>query len=111
MEIGGWAFIVGLVVAIIVAIVSAAAPPSWAVFLLAALGLVAGFLNVTDKEVNTFLIAGLSFLVSFQALSSIFTTITLGWAAISAFFDLLSIFIAPAIAIVAVKALYQLTKD
>jgi len=109
---GGWAFLIGLILAVVVAIISASAVPTWAVIVLGILGLVVGLMNVTDKEVMLFLVAGLSFLLSFQSLSNIFTTVTLGLgAAISTFFDLLSIFIAPAIAIVAVKALFEMTKD
>jgi hypothetical protein len=57
------------------------------------------------------LIAGIAFLFSFQALATIIETLALGWTAISAFFSLLSVFIAPAIAIVALKVLYDITKD
>ena len=108
---GAWAFIIGLILAVIVAIISASNVPSWAIITLAVLGLIVGLLNVTDKEIMMFLVAGLSFLLSFQALSAVFKSLTFGWSAVGPFFDLLSVFIAPAIAIVAIKALYNLSKD
>ena len=110
-SIGVWSFIVGLVLAAIIAVFSGTSPPAWAVLLLAVLGLIVGILNVTDKEVMLFLVAAISFLLSFQSLSVVFSSLALGWGAVSAFFDLLSVFIAPAAAIVAVKALYNIAKD
>ena len=110
-KLGFWAFIIGLVLAVIISIMSAASTPMWAVLTLAVLGLIVGLLNVTDKEVQMFLIAAIAFLMSFQALSNVFTTLTLGWNAIGTFFNLISAFMAPAAAIVAVIALFKLAKD
>lgn len=110
-KIGSWTFMIGLILAIIIAILSAAAVPAWAVIVLAVLGLIVGIVNVTDDEAEKFLIAGIAFLLSFSALSSVLTQLFLNWTAIGAFFSLLSVFMAPAIAIVAVKLLYDITKD
>ncbi len=110
-KLGAWAFVGGLALAIIIAIVSASAPPTWAVWLLALIGVVVGLLNVGDHEVQLFLVAGIAFLLSFQALSTIIRSLALGWESVSTFFGLVGVFIAPAIAIVAVKALFVLSKD
>jgi len=111
IKIGLWAFVIGLVLAIALSIFSATNTPPWAVVTLAVLGLVVGLFNVTEKEVNTFLIASVAFLVSFQALSAVFTTLLLGWKAVGVFFSLVTTFIAPAAAIVAVIALFKMAKD
>jgi hypothetical protein len=50
-------------------------------------------------------------LISFQALSGVFTVIAFGWEAIATFFTLLTVFVAPATAIVAIKALYKVAQD
>ena len=111
IKIGLWAFIIGLVLAVALSLFSATNTPAWAVVTLAVLGLVVGLFNITDKEVSTFLIASVAFLVSFQSLSAVFTTLTLGWEAVGVFFKLVTAFIAPAAAIVAVIALFKLAKD
>ena len=111
MKIGLWAFVIGLVLAIALSLFSATNTPQWAVITLAVLGLVVGLFNIADKEVNTFLIASLAFLVSFQSLSAVFTTLMLGWDAVGVFFSLMTTFIAPAAAIVAIIALFKLAKD
>jgi len=61
--------------------------------------------------VSKFLIASIAFLLSFQALGAVLEALAFGWNAVSAFFNLLVIFVAPAAAIVAVKALFRLAKD
>jgi len=110
-KIGSWTFIVGLILAIVIAIISATSVPTWAVIVLAVIGLIVGIVNVTDEEAHNFLIAGIAFLLSFSSLSGIVSTLALGWAAVATFFSLLSIFMAPAIAIVALKVLYDITRD
>ncbi|MGM5483539.1 MAG: hypothetical protein ACQER9_01330 [Nanobdellota archaeon] len=108
---GGIAFIIGLILAIIVSILGAEATPVWAILILGLLGLIVGIFNVTDKEVMTFLVAAIAFMISFSALSNLFTLVTFGWTAISTFFSLINVFIAPATAIVAIKALYEIAKE
>lgn len=108
---GGIVFIIGLVLAAIIAVVSAAAPPIWAIYVLAIIGIIVGLLNITDKEIMLFLIAAIAFLISFNSLSEVFTLLAFGWDAVAIFFSLMSVFVAPAAAVVAIKALYQLTKD
>jgi len=108
---GVWAFIIGLILAIVVALLSGPLPPDWAVIVLAILGIIVGLLNVTGKEVEKFLIAAIAFLLSFQSLSNVFIAISGGWTAIGTFFNLISVFMAPAAAVVAIKALYNLARN
>ena len=110
-KLGVWAFMLGLILAIIVAIVGAEATPAWAIVLLSLVGIVVGLLNIGDREVQLFLIAGIGFLLSFQALAAVLQTVTLGWTGAAVFFGLLSVFIAPATAIVGLRALYNVAKD
>lgn len=108
---GGIAFMVGLVLAVIIAIFSASSAPIWAVYVLAILGLIVGLFNVTDSEISNYLIASIAFLLSFTALSSVFTVLTFGWDAVPTFFSLMTVFVAPGTAVVALKVLYETTKD
>lgn len=110
-NIGILAFLGGLVLAIILAVVSANNTPIWAVIVLATLGIIVGLLNVSAAEVQKFLVAAIAFLLSFSSLSALFTRFAGGWLAVGTFFGLLVVFMAPAAAIVAIKALYLLARD
>jgi len=111
IKFGGIAFIVGLVLAALISIFSANNVPAWAVGLIAAIGLIVGLMNIQEGEMQMFLIASITFLISFQSLSNVLGALALGWGAVSTFFDLMSVFVAPAAAVVALMALYNLAKD
>jgi len=101
-RIGFWAFIVGLIIAIIGGIV---APQNTVVILvLILLGLVIGFLNITAKETVTFLLATIALVV----VGNVFAPImTLGIGAIlGGILGLVGTLMAPAAVIAAIKALW-----
>lgn len=54
-KIGSWAFLIGVVLAVIFAV---APPQQWVGWALVLVGLVVGLVNVTEKEVTPFLMAG-----------------------------------------------------
>ncbi len=108
--IGGWAFIIGLILAILISIFGAL-QGTWAIYVLAILGLIVGLLNVTEKEMVKFLIAAIAFMVTFQSLSWIAPKIPLISEFLTNFFSLVNVFIAPAAFVVAISALYSITKD
>lgn len=108
--IGGWAFLIGLVLAIVIAIIGSNAAP-WAITTLAILGLIVGLFNITGKEVVPFMIAAITFIVTFQSLSAILGKIPAVGGFFGNFFELLVVFVAPAAAVVAFSALLVLTKD
>ena len=110
-KIGVWAFFIGLIISVLVAIfVSQPTAATWVPIVLGILGIIVGLLNVSDKEINLFLIATIAFLISFGALSNVFMGI-FNWQPIANFFDLLALFIAPATAIVAIKAIVNVAKN
>jgi len=108
-SIGGWAFIVGLVLAIVIALLGV--QQNWAIYVLAILGLIVGLMNVSDKEVLKFLVAAIAFITTFTALSKVFAPIPLIGGFLESFFGLLVVFVAPATAVVAISALLSITKD
>lgn len=67
-QIGKWAFILGLVIAVVAGIFFQAA---WVVWVLVLLGVVVGLLNITAAETQSFLLAAIAFLLSATALSVI----------------------------------------
>ena len=111
-KIGPWAFILGLIISIVAAI-------SGSVFwMLGALGLVVGLLNITDKEIHLFLLAGLTFLVSASTLSITITKLVdlipfVGdWLNfIDPLLANVTLFVAPGLGVVALKALYNISKN
>ena len=111
-KIGVWSFIGGLVISAGIALFSASNTPSWAIPVIAGLGLIVGFLNVTDAEVKMYLIASIAFLLSFQSLSLVTTLLPSSISNIAgSFFMLMGAFIAPGAAVTAIKALYDIAKD
>lgn len=112
-KVGPWSFVVGIVVAVLVSLMAAFSDgtvPSWAVILLAIIGLIVGFMNITDAEVHGFLVASIAFLLSFSSLSAIAGLVPWG-GAFSTFFMLMGVFVAPAAAIVAFKELFAYTRN
>lgn len=108
-KIGGWAFIIGLVLAIVVAIFGAEA--TWPIYLLLFLGLVVGILNITNKEVSSFLLAAVAFMFTFTSLGKVAEIIPLLGETLARFFSLMNTFVAPAAAVVAFKALFAHSKN
>ena len=112
LKVGPWSFVLGLIVAIVSALTRQV------FWMLGVLGLIVGLLNITEKEVTKYLLASLTFLMSANALS-----ITLGrlvdlvpfigrWMSfIDPLLANITIFVAPGAAIVALKALYSVSKN
>lgn len=61
-ELGTWVFVAGLVLALILGFISGIATGT-ALTVLVVLGLVVGFMNITEKEVHGFLVAAIALLL------------------------------------------------
>jgi len=101
--LGKWAFIAGLIVAVVAAFMDFA----WVPWVLAILGLIVGFLNVSEGESQHFLIAAIGLLLSATAIRSVpfigdTGTVILGNV---------SAFIAAAILIVALRSLFATARS
>ena len=112
-QIGSWAFILGVVVAILAALlvwVQAAVPGmEYVPLVLVVLGLAVGFLNVNDKEVNEFLLAAIALIVVAIPAGSLLTIPYVG-EIIMKILQYIAVFVAPAVLIVSIKAVYRLSK-
>ena len=75
--LGKWAFIIGLVIAVIAAFIGTSISASTILLILFILGLLIGFLNITEKRTEKFLIATIALILlgigSISALSIIGT--------------------------------------
>lgn len=109
--IGAWAYLAGLVISVLAAFVY----NPWIPLVLGILGLVVGLLNISESEVQHFLIAGIAFLLSVTSLALIVaqfgTKLGFDVSSVAGIFGNLAVFIAPAVAVVALKAVYDISKD
>jgi hypothetical protein len=98
--IGKWAFILGLVIAVLAGLFF---QPSWAIWVLAILGVIVGFLNVTVEDTRGFLLAAIALTLSATALN----TIPIVGMAFSLILPFVVAFVAGAMIVVALKELFQ----
>jgi hypothetical protein len=67
-KIGKWAFIIGLVIAVLAGLFF---QPGWAIWVLAILGVIVGLLNVTAEDTQSFLLASIALTLSATALNTV----------------------------------------
>lgn len=113
---GEYAFLVGVAVAVLAAVawfagalVAGSPTLGWVSALLVVLGIVVGILNITDKESQPFLLAAVALLVAGTAS---FAALNTAVANLGTFLDQivrnLSVLVAPAAVILAVKATWAM---
>ena len=106
-KLGRWAFVIGLIISILLGFVTF----SYAILLLVILGLIVGFLNVTEKESNKFLVAVIALIVvgvaSLQALSVLGTFYTWMETVLTSFV----VFVAAAAVVVSIKVLFETSRE
>ena len=105
-KMGHIAFIVGILVAIVAALVPAL-QGDIAVWLMVILGLIVGFLNISAKEVSGFLIAAMALIIASSASALSLAVI---WVGLTSILGNVIIFVAPAAIIVAMKAVIALAE-
>jgi zinc transporter ZupT len=98
--IGKWAFIVGLVIAVLAGLFF---QPDWAIWVLAILGVIVGLLNVAAEETRGFLLASIALTLSATALN----TLPIIGTAFSLVLPFVVAFVAGATIVVALKELFQ----
>ncbi len=103
-NIGKWAFIAGLVIAVLAGIFF---QPAWAIWVVAILGLVVGFLNVTAEDTRGFLLAAIALTLSATALN----TIPVVGTALSLVLPMVVAFVAGATIVVALKELFKAARS
>jgi hypothetical protein len=107
-EIGKWIFIIGMVIAVIAGFVQGYA--SLILLLLFILGLVVGFLNVSDKNLPKFLMAAIALLL--LGVSSISALSILGIVSVylNAILGNFIAFVGAAALVVSIKAIIEVNK-
>jgi len=106
-KFGHYAFIVGLIIAVVIALIPQLRGVE-AIAILVVLGIIVGFLNITAKETIGFLVASLVLLMASSAtaltLSAIHTSLAVIWGNVLTF-------VAPAAIIVAIKTVIALAEE
>ena len=112
-KVGSWAFIIGIVIAIIAGLVYAGEGQLSAaiVSILVVLGLIVGFLNVTGKETMSFLAASVSLVLVTYFGGNALGSITVIGAYLVSIFSAIMAFVMAATIIVSLKAIWALAAD
>jgi len=130
-KIGSWSFLIGILIALLVGFYTAYTIESgeamflgtdtggWVVWLLAVLGGIVGIISVlgkgtiTAKEGPGFLIAGIALLVMAPAFWGMSIWITGPWIGglLAGISMSLAIFVAPAVGLLSIKAIWEIGKD
>jgi hypothetical protein len=106
-RIGHYAFIVGVIIAIIAGLFPTAIAST--ALLLVILGIVVGFLNITAAETDEFLISTIALMVAGGAGLAAITWANLG-IYLESIIGNITIFVAPAAIVVALKAIFSLAE-
>ncbi len=109
--IGAWAFILGLVVAVVLGLVPTILGKTSTVLLLGLLGIIVGLLNIADKEVELYMIANIAFLAASAGLGAVLAAIPTVSGILVAIVNNVVLFVAPGAAVVALRALYDVSKE
>ena len=113
-KVGAWAFIIGVVIALILGFLPPALQ-SIGVPVLVLMGIVVGFLNVTEKETSAFLMAAVSIMIALftagSAISAQLSTLGIMGTYFMGLLGSVNMFVFPATIVVAMKAIYNMAKD
>jgi len=113
-KIGVWSYVGGLLIAVLIALMttwSGAGIGPLSVLILAVLGVIVGLLNVTEGEVQLFLVASIAFVVAAVSMGSVFAVLGDAFNGAQTFMNAIVVFTAPGALVVAFKALYNIAKD
>ena len=103
-RLGHWAFIVGILIAVIAGLVPAWNTPT-VMWILVILGLIVGLLNITAKETVEFLVAAIALMI----VGSAGAIPALGMMILAILANIVAI-VAPAALVVSLKAIYALAQ-
>ena len=112
--VGAWAFLIGVILAVIIGLFRSQlqeTASSAILALLVILGLVVGLLNVGDKDVNTFLLASLALVIVSYMGASILAQIPEYISTLVEILNALLVLFVPATIIVALKSVFSIAKS
>ena len=104
---GAWAFLIGVILAVVIGLISGGEISALWTAVLAVIGLIVGLLNVTDKEVTPFMMAGIVLVIASGFGGDVMKSVPLASGVLNA----INILFVPATIIVALKSVFSLAKD
>lgn len=108
--VGSWAFLLGVVVALIAgALLPDRSNPTVTSFLVL-LGTVVGLLNITTRETSSFLLASVSLVLVTALGGSVVSGVVSVGPYLGAMLDSILVFVVPATIVVALKAIFSLAE-
>ncbi len=107
---GEWLYLASIAIAVLAGLAAGVgASNQWVPVLLVVLGIVVGFMNISEKEANAFLVASIALIVaSTAAFMSLDTAIRPLGTILDAVVKNVAIFVAPAAVIAAVRAVHNM---
>ena len=104
--IGGWAFVIGIVIAILIGIGVTLTDTIIAV--LVVLGIIIGLLNIADKEVQPFMLASIGVLLASYMGGTVLAKVP--YLSLGGALQAIMAMVVPAIIIVALKEVFEIAK-
>jgi len=108
-KVGAWAFIIGVILAIIAGLFFGTNAVVTSVLIL--LGIIVGFLNITDKETSAYLLAAVSLVIVTSFGGSVLAHVAVIGVYLQSVLGAIMTFVIPAVIIVALKAIYSIAND
>lgn len=102
--IGAWAFLIGVILALIIGLFAVTDPIALTILFI--LGIVVGLLNIRDEEINTFLLAGVVLVI----VSSMGAEALEAISQMQGILKALLVMFVPATVIVALKSVFSVAK-
>ena len=106
-KFGHYAFMAGVVLAIVLAFIPQL-KGDVTIWILVVLGVIVGLLDITHKETHAFLVASVTLIIASSAISLTLASI---WIGLTAILANIIVFVAPAAIVVALKTVYVLAED
>ncbi|MFA5746208.1 MAG: hypothetical protein WCX82_00250 [archaeon] len=110
-KFGAIAFIIGVVIALIAGLLSQMVGNTITTSVLVLLGLIVGFLNVTDTEVKDYLLTAVSLVIVTTFGTVAFSNVMYIGPYLISVLSAITTFVVPATIIVALKEIYNLAKN
>lgn len=107
-KLGAWTFVAGFVISLLIGLF-ANTISSLTLTVLVVLGLIVGFLNITENEVHGFLLSSIAFLLVASAANV--AILPIFGSTVQVMLNSLVLFIAPATLVVAIRQVFLLARD
>ena len=109
-SLGSMSFLFGAVIAVLVGVINPGAANTSLTSLLILLGIVVGFLNITTKETNSFLMATVSLVIVAALGGAVLGQVAFVGIYLEGVLTSILTFVIPATIIVAIKSIYSLAE-